>query len=221
MGEVLENVLLEICNEVLLQAKTPESWKEAYITLIPKEGADANQIKNYSSILLLNLDYKIFMIVMVERLKKVLNDRIHPDQNGFLSTRQIRYNTSTIIDILEYYELHPENQVALVFLDAKKAFDNLNWDFMKQQFYLMNFGRKFSKMLNSIYATQKVRIMINGEITDTFEIKKGVRQGCPLSPLLFIIILETLLDRIRSNKEIKGTKIKNISYKHLLMTWYL
>uniref|UniRef100_A0A2D4KYH2 Reverse transcriptase domain-containing protein n=1 Tax=Micrurus paraensis TaxID=1970185 RepID=A0A2D4KYH2_9SAUR len=84
---------------------------------------------------------------------------------------------------------------------------------MKQQIYLMNFGRKFSKMLNLIYATQTARIMINGEITNTFEIKKGVRQGCPLSPLLLLTILETLLDRIRSNKEIKGTKIKTQEYK--------
>uniref|UniRef100_A0A2D4IXR6 Reverse transcriptase domain-containing protein n=1 Tax=Micrurus lemniscatus lemniscatus TaxID=129467 RepID=A0A2D4IXR6_MICLE len=90
-----------------------------------------------------------------------------------------------IIDILEYYEFHPGNQMALVFLDAQKAFDNLNWDFMKQQINLMNFGVKFSKMLNSIYATQKARIMINGEITSTFEIKKGVRQGCPLSPAFY------------------------------------
>uniref|UniRef100_A0A2D4IBU9 Reverse transcriptase domain-containing protein n=1 Tax=Micrurus lemniscatus lemniscatus TaxID=129467 RepID=A0A2D4IBU9_MICLE len=137
------------------------------------------------------------MTVMAERLKKVLNDRIHSDQNGFLPTRQIRYNTRTIIYILEYYEMHPGNQVALVFLDAQKTFDNLNWDFMKQQIKLTNFGVKFLRMLNSIYTTQKAKLMINGEFTSIFEIKKGVRQGCPLSPLLFITIIETLLDRIR------------------------
>uniref|UniRef100_A0A2D4KMA0 Reverse transcriptase domain-containing protein n=1 Tax=Micrurus paraensis TaxID=1970185 RepID=A0A2D4KMA0_9SAUR len=153
------------------------------------------------------------MNVMAERLKKILNDRIHPDQNGFLSARQIRYSTRTIIDILEYYEFHPGNQLVLIFLDAQKAFDNLSWDFMKKQINLMEFGDNFVKMLNSIYSTQKTRVMINGDFNNSFEIKKGVRQGCPLSPLLFITVLETLLDRIRSNKEIKGTKIKRQEYK--------
>uniref|UniRef100_A0A2D4LCW3 Reverse transcriptase domain-containing protein n=1 Tax=Micrurus spixii TaxID=129469 RepID=A0A2D4LCW3_9SAUR len=115
------------------------------------------------------------MTVMAERLKKVLNERIHPDQNGFLPTRQIRYNTRTIIDILEYYESHSGNHVALVFLDAQKAFDNLNWDFMKQQIQLTNFGVKYLRIINSSYTTQKAQIMINGEFTSTFEIKKGVR----------------------------------------------
>uniref|UniRef100_A0A2D4IBW1 Reverse transcriptase domain-containing protein n=1 Tax=Micrurus lemniscatus lemniscatus TaxID=129467 RepID=A0A2D4IBW1_MICLE len=53
LGEVLEDLLLEICNEVIVEARTPDFWKEAYITLIPKEGADANQVKNYRPISLL------------------------------------------------------------------------------------------------------------------------------------------------------------------------
>uniref|UniRef100_A0A2D4LFX6 Reverse transcriptase domain-containing protein n=1 Tax=Micrurus spixii TaxID=129469 RepID=A0A2D4LFX6_9SAUR len=69
LGESLELVLLEVCNEALLNAKIPESWRESYITLIPKEGTEVIQIKNYRPISLLNADYKIFMIIIAGRTK--------------------------------------------------------------------------------------------------------------------------------------------------------
>uniref|UniRef100_A0A2D4HTF6 Uncharacterized protein n=1 Tax=Micrurus lemniscatus lemniscatus TaxID=129467 RepID=A0A2D4HTF6_MICLE len=109
------------------------------------------------------------MSMMAERMKLILNERIHPDQNGFLPMRQIRNNTRTIINILEYYETHPGSQV---FLDAQKVFDNLNWEVIKCQINLMKFGDNFTQMLESIYLNQKARVMINGEFTNPFKIKK-------------------------------------------------
>uniref|UniRef100_A0A2D4KHK0 Uncharacterized protein n=1 Tax=Micrurus paraensis TaxID=1970185 RepID=A0A2D4KHK0_9SAUR len=84
---------------------------------------------------------------------------------------------------------------------------------MMQQAKGMKFGDKFEKMLGSIYSNQKARIIINGEITNSFEIGKGVRQVCPLSHLLFIMTLEIFLRRIRLNLEIKGLRIKQEEYK--------
>uniref|UniRef100_A0A2D4HSU8 Reverse transcriptase domain-containing protein n=2 Tax=Micrurus lemniscatus lemniscatus TaxID=129467 RepID=A0A2D4HSU8_MICLE len=89
----------------------------------------------------------------------------------------------------------------------------VNWEFMRQQVKEMKFGDKFEKMLESIYSSQEARVIINGEMTNSFEIEKGVRQGCPLSPLLFITTLETLLRKIRQKMEIKGLRIKNEEYK--------
>lgn len=63
---------------------------------------------------------------MAERAKKTLNEIIYSDQNGFLPNRHIRNNTWIIMDTLEYYEVHPEKQAMLMFVDAQKAFDNLN-----------------------------------------------------------------------------------------------
>uniref|UniRef100_A0A8C6XLH0 Reverse transcriptase domain-containing protein n=1 Tax=Naja naja TaxID=35670 RepID=A0A8C6XLH0_NAJNA len=213
VGGVLKKMFLEVCKDVPLKAKIPNTWKEAYITLIPKEESNTNQVKSFRPISLLNTDYKIFMTIMAQRLKGILSKEINMDQNGFLPRRQIRDNIRTVIDLLEYYESHPGDQMALIFLDAQKAFDNLNWDFMKVQINKMNFGSNFEKMLNVIYDSQRANVLINGETTKVFKIEKGVRQGCPLSPLLFITILETLLDRIRGNRNIKGTKIRGQEYK--------
>uniref|UniRef100_A0A2D4IC58 Uncharacterized protein n=1 Tax=Micrurus lemniscatus lemniscatus TaxID=129467 RepID=A0A2D4IC58_MICLE len=80
-------VLLEVYNEILLKAKIPQSWMEANVTLIPKEDVDLSQIKNYRPTSLLNVDYKIYTSIIAERLKRFLNECIHPDQNGFLQNR--------------------------------------------------------------------------------------------------------------------------------------
>ncbi|KAF7244640.1 hypothetical protein EYD10_09237 [Varanus komodoensis] len=210
---ILSMPLKDICNAALLDAKIPNTWKEANITLIPKEDTDLTQIQNYRPISLLNVDYRIFASVMAERLKKYLTDFIHPDQNGFLPKRQMRNNMRIILDILEYYEVHSEKSMVLLFMDAQKAFDNVNWQFMKQQLVQMEFGEKFINAILSIYQKQSARIIINGECTNTIDIQKGTRQGCPLSPLLFILILEVLNRNIRDDMDIKGTRIRDESYK--------
>nr|BAM62877.1 L1-encoded reverse transcriptase-like protein [Protobothrops flavoviridis] len=204
----LNQYLLEVFNTVL-----PKSWLEANIILIPKEEAEKTRIQNYRLISLLNSDYKIFASIMAERFKKYLIDFIHSDQNGFLPNRQTKRNIRTILDILEFYESHSDRQVALLFLDAQKAFDNVNWQFMIQQLKLMDVGEKFLNVITAIYSEQKAQIIINGEATDKFNIQKGTRQGCPLSPLLFIYTLEILARVVRQEEQIKGFKIKKETYK--------
>ncbi|KAF7245269.1 hypothetical protein EYD10_08704 [Varanus komodoensis] len=210
---IFTTLLKDICNAALLNAKIPNTWTEANITLILKEDTDLTQIQNYGPISLLNVDYKMFASIMAERLKKYLTDFIHSDQNGFLPKGQMRNNMRTILDILEYYEIHTEKPMALLFMDAQKAFDNVNWQFMKQQLVQMEFGEKFINAILSIYQKQSARIIINGEFTNIIDIQKGTRQGCPLSPLLFILLLEVLNRNIRDDMDIKGTRIRDESYK--------
>uniref|UniRef100_A0A2D4KDH8 Reverse transcriptase domain-containing protein n=1 Tax=Micrurus paraensis TaxID=1970185 RepID=A0A2D4KDH8_9SAUR len=84
---------------------------------------------------------------------------------------------------------------------------------MIQQIYNMNLGTKFEHIITTIYSNQTANIIVNGEITQSLEIREDVRQGCPLSPLLFILSLETLLRQIRQNPEIKGLKVRKEEYK--------
>lgn len=176
-----------ICNEVLQKAKVPKTWLEANITLIPKEEADLTQIENFRPISLLNVDYKIFATIMADRLKKFLMGFIQTDQNRFLLKSQLRYNLRIIMGILEYYEVHPGKQMALLLLDAQKAFDNVNWKFMLEQLKIMEFGQIFLRMIEATYKEQIAKVIINGDTIEKIEMQKGTRQGCPLSPLLFIL----------------------------------
>uniref|UniRef100_A0A8D0KLK4 Reverse transcriptase domain-containing protein n=1 Tax=Salvator merianae TaxID=96440 RepID=A0A8D0KLK4_SALMN len=122
-------------------------------------------------------------------------------------------NIRSIIDVIEYLESHNEVQAALIFLDAEKAFDNLNWNFMFNLLDTMNFGENFTKWIRAIYTTQSAQLTINGEVTQKFSIQKGTGQGCPLSPLLFILVLEVMNRAIRQETNIEGLKIKKEEYR--------
>uniref|UniRef100_A0A2D4I1F2 Reverse transcriptase domain-containing protein n=1 Tax=Micrurus lemniscatus lemniscatus TaxID=129467 RepID=A0A2D4I1F2_MICLE len=165
-------------------------------------------LKNYRSISLLNSGYKIFASITAEQLKRFLSQFIHSDQNGFLPKRQIKDNMRIISNTLEYYETHPEKQMVLIFLDAQKAFVNVNWQFVLAQLKVMDFRERFIKMIKAIYYKQTARVMLNGDKTEKVNIKKGTIQGCPLSPLLFVLTLEVLNSNIRQDEEIKGMEIK-------------
>ena len=95
----------------------------------------------------------------------------------------------------------------MAFLDFEKAFDKLNWGFLDKCLEQFGFGESFRKWIDIIYTDIQSCVLNNGHTSDYFNPKCGVRQGCPLSALLFIITVETLAHSIRSNPHIKGLNI--------------
>uniref|UniRef100_A0A670J1I6 Reverse transcriptase domain-containing protein n=1 Tax=Podarcis muralis TaxID=64176 RepID=A0A670J1I6_PODMU len=213
MKSILVNPLKEVMNKILREGEIPETWKEAYITFIPKQDSDLTQVKNYRPISLLNIDYKIFAGILAKRMKSMLLGIIHKDQAGFLPGRQMKDNIRNIINTLEYLSVRIDKQAIMMFVDAEKAFDNVVWDFMLKNLEHMEVGRDFLNGIKAIYTEQKAKLITNNVVTEEIKIQKGTRQGCPLSPLLFITVLEVLLNSIRQNKKIKGVTIGQIEYK--------
>uniref|UniRef100_A0A670IW01 Reverse transcriptase domain-containing protein n=1 Tax=Podarcis muralis TaxID=64176 RepID=A0A670IW01_PODMU len=205
--------LMEVCNQIMEGKGAPESWKEAFITLIPKLESEKTQLKNYRPISLLNVDYKIFADILASRFKKVLNEVIHKDQAGFLPGRHLSDNTRNIIDVLELLQTNLNTKAVLIFIDAEKAFDNISWRFMKKNLEGMGVGRAFQNGIEAIYSEQKAKLIVNNVVTEEFKIEKGTRQGCPLSPLLFISVLEVLLNLIRRDQLVEGIQVGGKQYK--------
>lgn len=119
-----------------------------------------------------------------------------------------------MLNITEYGDKSSGKTLGLFFLDAEKAFDNVNWQFMKKILHYWKFGDKCSNAINKIYSAQTTAIRINNKMMDEFPIQKGKRQGCPISPLLFEIVLEVLLREIQSDEQFRGVKIKNYYNKY-------
>uniref|UniRef100_A0A670HZZ0 Reverse transcriptase domain-containing protein n=1 Tax=Podarcis muralis TaxID=64176 RepID=A0A670HZZ0_PODMU len=207
LGNQLAPALCEVMNDILKDGKIPESWREAFITLIPKSDTDKLNIKNYRPISLLNNDYKIFADIMANRLKKHLTDLIHKDQAGFLPNRFLKDNVRHVINLIEYLEINNNVPAVLMFVDAEKAFDNVSWMFMIKCLEKAGIEGDFLKGIQAIYSTQSAKLVINNNLTNQFKIEKGTRQGCPLSPLLFIMVLEILANKIRTASEVRGIRI--------------
>uniref|UniRef100_A0A803TCD8 Reverse transcriptase domain-containing protein n=1 Tax=Anolis carolinensis TaxID=28377 RepID=A0A803TCD8_ANOCA len=205
--------LQRIMNLVREKGNMPDSWKEALITVIHKQNSDKEDIKNYRPISLLNVDYKIYSSILAERLKRFLKNWIKEDQAGFLPNRQIKDNVRTVVDLIDYYEKNKQKEALFLAIDAEKAFDRVNWDFFKLLAQELDMGYYFRNALDAIYQNQTTKIRINGQETDPVKIERGTRQGCPLSPLIFIMSLEILLNNIRENRELQGAKIHGIHYK--------
>lgn len=146
------------------------------------------------------------------RLKKVIQDLIHPDQTGFLKGRFIGDNIRRLLEIMDYYD--KENLPGLIFIaDFEKAFDTINWNFIYQCLNIYNFVESFIKWIHVLYQNPCSKIINNGHISDKIALSKGVRQGCPLSAYLFILSIEMLAIRIRNNANIKELEVNGLESK--------
>ena len=160
------------------------------------------------------MDYKIATKALSNRLKKILSKLIHPNQVGYVQGRNITENVRTIQDLLMYTKT---NNIPgyLISIDFQKAFDSLEWTFLDSTLDKFNFGPSFKHWVKTFYTDISSSVINNGHTSRYFALKRGVRQGDPLSPYLFILAGEILSNAIRQNKEIKGININDKEIKIL------
>ena len=188
------------------------------MSLLHKKG-DTTNLNNYRPLSLTGVDYKILTYILAERVQKVLKQITNTDQKGFIKGRFIGYNIRLVQDTIEYAKIQNTTRVIL-FLDFKKAFDSLEWEFMYKSLTKYNFGEKFMRWIKIVYTKPGACIKNNGWISEIFDLERGVRQGCSLSALLFILSVEALVCRIRQNNEIKGFKYGTLAVQAVKICQY-
>ena len=140
---------------------------------------------------------------------------IHDDQTGFLKGRYIGENINRLLGTMEIID--EENIPAiLINIDFEKAFDYSEWDFISTALNEYNFGPYITTWVKILYNNIESSVINNGYISSAFPVSRGVRQGCPLSPYLFILCAEIMAMVIRNEKHIQGISINSIQNKIMM-----
>jgi exonuclease III len=168
---------------------------------------DKADIANYRPISLLNTDYKVFTKALTIKLAKVAPDLIHPNQAGFVPGRHIYdqiWLTKRIIELAEASDMCG----VIVALDQEKAYDKIEHDYLWRALKSYNIPDEFIDTVKALYSDAYTYVMVNGEKSSTpFRVTRGVRQGDPLSCLLFDLAIEPLAESLRRSN-LKGLNIE-------------
>lgn len=195
-------LLLDLIIESNKKGSLPPTFYQANISLLHKENKDPLDPGSYRPLSLLNVDNKIFAKVLATRLEEILPTVISPDQTGFIKNRQLFFNIRRLLNII--YTPSSDDSEILISLDAEKAFDRVEWDYLLCALSRFGFGTKFVSLIKLLYACPQASVQTNDNRSDYFTLSRSCRQGCPLSPLLFALAIEPLAISLRTEKLYSG-----------------
>jgi hypothetical protein len=199
------NLMKEVFNDIERHGVTKGTdFTEAWMCPLYKKG-DRNEIKNYRPISLLNTDYKLLTKALSLKLGKAAIDLIHPSQAGFMKGQKITDQTMLTRMVMEYGETYKIDGL-IVALDQEKAYDRIAHDYLWKTLEAFGIPDQFIQTVKALYNGAETKVMVNGELSQPFRVIRGVRQGDPLSCLLFNLAIEPLAEALRQSN-LKGINI--------------
>jgi len=203
---VLVKPLAKIFNCILSSGLSPLQWKSSEIILLHKKG-DRADINNYRPISLSSNVCKVFMKIIKNKIYPLLDEQQSQDQAGFRKGYSTTDHIHTLGQILEKSKEF-QKKIAIMFVDFNKAFDSLFHDVIWQTLKKQNIPDKIINIIKEIYENSQAKFKIENS-EEFFEIKRGVKQGDPLSPNLFNAVLENVFRELHwANKGIRIDRLK-------------
>ena len=213
-GEATEKVLTTLCQKVWETKEWPSSWTQSLVIPLPKKG-NLKQCQNYRTISLISHPSKILLGVILNRLKPITEEFLSEEQAGF---RKGRSTVQQILNCRILAEKHIEHQRSLFhnFIDFKKAFDRVwhtgLWDTMRQ----FKITEDIVQAIETLYQNATSSVLLNNVVGEEFRTTVGVRQGCLLSPVVFNIFLERIMQEAlhdhHTSISIGGHKVCNLRF---------
>ncbi|KAG7593824.1 Zinc finger CCHC-type [Arabidopsis thaliana x Arabidopsis arenosa] len=194
----------------------PKGVNSTILALIPKK-TEAIIMKDYRPISCCNVLYKVISKILANRLKTLLPKFIAPNQSAFVKDRLLMENLLLATEIIKDYHKESVSPRCAMKIDISKAFDSVQWSFLLNTLRALDFPEQYVKWIKTCISTASFSVQVNGELAGYFGSERGLRQGCSLSPYLFVICMNVL-----SQKLDKAAKDQKVGYhpncKHLNLT---
>lgn len=203
--DILAPILLRVYKFMEKEQVVPESMSMGVVTILYKKRGSKLKLENYRPLSLLNTDYKIIAKVLASRMKKVIGGIIASTQTYSVPGRDITDTICTIRDVAHYMQKNKGG--ILLSLDLNKAFDRVDHHFLFKTMERFGFGERMVSWIELLYRNAKSCVKCNGVLTNTFPLERSVRQGCPLSAILYTISMEPLAALIKGDTRIRGIDI--------------
>ena len=180
--------LVTIGNLILAGADLPPSFLEAFIIPLRKKG-DSDDAMDYRPISLLQTSYKVFAKVLATRLQQSLPRAISDSQQGFVHGRRMMNTVMMMMAQLQtaadHEDLAARQSRCILLLDFRKAYDTVDREFMYETLHHFGFAKQFVDLIRRIHNGTTATFVVNGCESSALPVRSGIRQGCPLAPLLF------------------------------------
>eukprot|EP00253_Pinus_taeda_P014791 PITA_14791 len=212
--DLIGSEITEVVEESRLKGEIYRPFNSTFIALIPKKD-EPETFEDFRPISLCNCIYKIIAKVIASRLVPILSKNISMEQFGFLEGRQIHEAIGVAQEVIHSIK-QKKTKGSILKIDLSKAYDRINWLYLRLFLTHLGFNYSFVSWIMGCITNVSFVVLINGVASPFFKSQRGLRQGCPLSPLLFLLVAEGLSKLIHKSRrfdKIKGMKINSRKYQ--------
>nr|KAG5712555.1 hypothetical protein BaRGS_011529 [Batillaria attramentaria] len=192
------DMLHPLLRKIWESESVPQDWKKGHLVKLPKKG-DLSSCSNWRGIMLLSIPGKVLTRIILERLKTALDKTLREEQAGFRNDRSCTDHIATMRIIIEQ-SLEWQTPLYSTFVDFQKAFDSVDREVIWKLMSHYGFPPKFVNIIRQLYEDATCQVIHDGKLTEPFTVRTGVRQGCILSPTIFLMVVDWVMRQATDGK---------------------